>query len=601
MHVSTPSTVRQRALLRMLLLSVCLTAPFGVEAASPLRFYGQILGIVTDAGGVPQMGATVLLFDRMEKLLSRITTDERGAFGFDNLAAGPYSVRVSLSRYVPVLRSNILVQPGTRSMLNVSLAGLFSSIDLVYPGPENRALMSEDWKWVLRTASSTRPVLRLLPDWNPATQRSSREGSAIFSGTRALVKVSAGDGGRVTSLGSESDLGTAFALATSLFGTNQLQVSGNVGYASLSGLPSAGFRTTYSHGQTSPEVSLTMRQLFLPGRVGGAISGTASAPVFRTMSLSLDDGIQLTDNLRLEYGFSLDSVTFFDRLNYASPYGKLKYALSESDSLELAYSSGVPRSDAVAGPKIHGAALQNEINTLALFPRVSLHSGRAKVQRSENFELGYAKKLGSRTYQAAAFRESVTNAALMMGGGSDGFPGGDVLPDLFSGASVFNAGRYQSLGYMAAVTQNLGENLRTTVIYSSGGALLPGQNQLESWNPDELRSMIKEGRRRAVTSQIAGTSPWTGTQFVASYQWTDRKAATPTHYFVTQGTRAEAGLNMYVRQPIPAFVWLPVRLEASADLRNLLAQGYLPFTVDGRQMYLMHTPRSVRGGLSFIF
>jgi hypothetical protein len=600
MQVSTPSTVRRRTLLRILLLSVCLTAPFGMEAASPLRFYGKILGIVTDAGGVPQMGATVLLFDRMEKLLSQITTNERGAFGFDNLAAGPYSVRVSLSRYLPVLRSHILVQPGGQSVLNVSLAGLFSSIDLVYPGPEHRALMSEDWKWVLRTASSTRPVLRLLPEWNPASQRTSREGSAIFSGTRGLVKVSAGDGGRVTSLGSESDLGTAFALATSLFGTNQLQVSGNVGYASLSGLPSAGFRTTYSHGQTSPEVSLTMRQLFLPGRVGAAMSGTASAPVFRTMSLSVDDGIQLTDDLRLEYGFSLDSVTFFDRLNYASPYGKLKYALSENDSLELAYSSGVPRSDAVAGPKIHGAALQNEINTLALFPRVSLRGGRAKVQRSENFELGYARKLGSRTYQAAAFRESVTNAALMMGGAAD-VPAGDVLPDLFSGASVFNAGRYQSLGYMAAVTQNLGGNLRTTVIYSSGGALLAGQNDLESWNPDELRSMIRQGRRRAVTSQIAGTSPWTGTQFVASYQWTDRRAATPTHYFVTQGTRAEAGLNMYVRQPIPTFLSLPVRLEASADLRNLLAQGYLPFTVDGRQMYLMHTPRSVRGGLSFIF
>ena len=47
---------------------------------------------------------------------------------------------------------------------------------------------------------------------------------------------------------------------------------------------------------------------------------------------------------------------------------------------------------------------------------------------------------------------------------------------------------------------------------------------------------------------------------------------------------------------------VPVRMEASADLRNLLAEGYLPFTMtDGRQILLMHTPRSFRGGLTFIF
>jgi hypothetical protein len=37
-------------------------------------------------------------------------------------------------------------------------------------------------------------------------------------------------------------------------------------------------------------------------------------------------------------------------------------------------------------------------------------------------------------------------------------------------------------------------------------------------------------------------------------------------------------------------------------IRNLLAEGYLPFAMsDGRQILLMHTPRSFRGGLTFIF
>jgi hypothetical protein len=43
-------------------------------------------------------------------------------------------------------------------------------------------------------------------------------------------------------------------------------------------------------------------------------------------------------------------------------------------------------------------------------------------------------------------------------------------------------------------------------------------------------------------------------------------------------------------------------MEATADLRNLLAQGYLPLSLaDGRSIVLVQNPRSFRGGLSFIF
>jgi len=105
-----------------------------------------------------------------------------------------------------------------------------------------------------------------------------------------------------------------------------------------------------------------------------------------------------------------------------------------------------------------------------------------------------------------------------------------------------------------------------------------------------------------VTTQVAGISPWTGTHFVASYQWTDRNSATSGNIYATQSIRADAGLNVYVRQPIPSISSIPVRLEATADLRNMLAQGYLPLSfADGRRLFLMHTPRSVRGGLSFVF
>ena len=69
-----------------------------------------------------------------------------------------------------------------------------------------------------------------------------------------------------------------------------------------------------------------------------------------------------------------------------------------------------------------------------------------------------------------------------------------------------------------------------------------------------------------------------------------------------QTLRPDVGLNIYIRQPVPAFPGLRGRLEATADLRNLLAEGYLPLaTADGAPVLLLHTPRSLRGGFAFVF
>jgi hypothetical protein len=58
-------------------------------------------------------------------------------------------------------------------------------------------------------------------------------------------------------------------------------------------------------------------------------------------------------------------------------------------------------------------------------------------------------------------------------------------------------------------------------------------------------------------------------------------------------------LNIFIRQPIPA---LGGRIEALIDIRNLLAQGYVPVLgQDGQTVYLVDSARSVRGGVAFTF
>jgi hypothetical protein len=585
--------------------AVCLAGAGLGYSATPLRVAGAITGFVTDAAGVPQMGAAVVLFNRQERRFERALTDERGAFRFLGLTPDLYSIKVTLAAFVPAMKKGILVQPGMASVLNVNLNTLFSSIQFAYPPIENGSLMSDEWKWVLRSASPTRPVLRFSGDAVALTDVKTKRRTAMFSDTRGVFKLSVGEGSVGSDTGNQADMGTAFALATSLYGNNMVQVSGNVGYGSQTGVPAAAFRTSYSRnlGSESPEVSVTMRQLYLPGRLGAALTGNEGAlPMLRSMSASFDDHTELTDQLAVQYGFTMNSISFLDHMNYASPYARVTYSLGDDGELAFAYTSGDARPD-LAGKGRMEADLQRDLNTLGMFPRISLLGGRPKIQRGENFELSYMRKVGSRTYQLSTYRESVTNAALSLVAPAGMYTSGDILPDLFTGTSTFNAGNYQSSGYTAAVTQELGQHVTATVMYGSMGALTADNREVVSDNPDELRSMIHAGRRKAGTARVTATVPWIGTHFIASYQvMGDHRWASMGHSYSTDSVRQMPGLNLYVRQSIPGLSMLPWRMEATADLRNMLAQGYLSLGAPGgQQLMLVDNPRSVRGGLSFIF
>ena len=61
-------------------------------------------------------------------------------------------------------------------------------------------------------------------------------------------------------------------------------------------------------------------------------------------------------------------------------------------------------------------------------------------------------------------------------------------------------------------------------------------------------------------------------------------------------------LSVFIRQPLPATSLIPAKMDALLDLRNLLAQGYLPVMgPDGRLVYLVQSARSLRGGVAFTF
>ena len=584
--------------------AVAMLGVSSLQAGIPVRFAGELSGLVMDPAGKPQPGALVTLFNRQDRLLQRVATDFSGSFSFDDLLPDVYAVQVSFATFVPAMKDRVQVKPGMRSLLEINLSKVFSSIQLITTIPAPNGLMNDSWKWTLRTDSSLRPILRLLPELNgprKSALATDTARSAIFSSSRALVKISASDGMHTLSETGEADLGTQFAFATSVYGENHVKVSGNVGYGATAGTPAAAIRTTYSRDVlgASPALSFTMRQMALGPRFGASYSD--SSPMLRTISVSLGDKTQVTDAMTVEYGFGLDMVSFIDKLHYLSPYARLTHQIPHG-SVDVTWTSGNARPElgASLSSSEKNADLSRDLTALATMPRVSLDNGRARIQRGDDYEVGITERFSSREYRFAAYRESVSNTTLTIANPDANLFQGDLLPDMYSRSALFNAGRFDTMGYLATVTQDLNQDYKVSASFGSNGVMMPARTTLNS--ADDLRKVMQAGNRPAVTLRASGTIKQSGTKFIASYQWTNYQSALPLPQFATQSVRPGPGMNIMLRQPIPSPPGIPWRVEATAELRNMLAQGYLGLTMtDGRPLLLVNTPRSVRGGLAFVF
>jgi hypothetical protein len=577
-------------------------------AAQELRLLGTIKGQVRNSQGFAQMGAHVLLLGHADREVQKVLTGIDGSFLFSSLLPDNYTVRVSHTSFVPAMRQGIAVRPGGESHLTIQLATIFSSIELVYASPGQNSILSEDWKWTLRSSAATRPVLRLMPEFNPLPRTRQPEPS-MFTSTRGMVRLSAGDQGASSTLGSSTDLGTAFALASTLFGENHFQVAGNLGLDPRTGSPAIGFATRYSHsseGFSTPDLEVSVRQVELRHRTGrGLFDGPGSPreiPILRTFSAKVEDRMRLTDELSIDYGSMLEAVAFLDRLNVFSPFARLHYSLGDGGALEAAYSSGAPAFSLLNSGGGMDGTMQRDLAGLALFPRVSLRGGHARVQRSENFELAYRRSFKTRSVSVALFEERLRDLAITTAAPAGLFAASELMPDISSNSSIFNAGRFRSRGYVISYTENLG-GWGVALLAGSGGAIAPGATATPVGGSALLRSNLHMVRQPWASARINGTLPGAGTRIVAAYIWTPPGTLGPTHAYLTQQYQPQLGLNFQLRQPLPGGNGLlPGKLEATAEVRNLLAEGYVPIpTADGRSLVLVQFPRSLRGGLSFIF
>jgi Carboxypeptidase regulatory-like domain/TonB dependent receptor len=564
-------------------------------------FSGNLLGIVSDPTGTPQMGAAVLLFDRYQNLVRRTFTTADGRFGFPELPPDLYSVRVSVPRLFPAVRNKVEVKAGLSSVLEIHLASLVSSVEVRYTVPTGS--MSDDWKWALRSSTATRPITRFMP--GPSASSSTAPRQSLFSSTRGILSVGGGDG-TMMQTGLSQDMGTAFAISTDLYGKHSLQVSGSVGQSVRSGLPIAAMRATYSPGTpldivSSPEITVSMQQVSLPltGIFGPAMADNDAA--LRGLGVSFYEKADPLARLHLEYGSSFDSVNYFTHVNRVSPFARATYNLGNFGSLIGSFSNGATPTDLLTH---QAAGIEGEnaiaMSVLSQLPLLSFRQGVLEVQRTRNSEIGLVRISGSRTYGISAFYEDVQDGQLSATGNLAAVSAGNILSDIGAKTSILNIGNFNRHGVVASVDQRLGGLFDVQVAYGVMGGLNANGKVVPTGSmPD---SFLDRSDRGVASLDVHGVVPYTGTHITGDYGWVAGGAIVPQHLFTTQQLYVTPGLNFVVRQPLPNVFGLPGHIELTAELRNLLAQGYVPIsTPDGRTILLVQSPRAIRGAVNFIF
>jgi hypothetical protein len=553
---------------------------------------GAISGYVRDGSGAPQMGALVEVLGSAAQAL-KVFTDDRGFYSVAKLLPGTYSVKVSAPSFLPTLREKIGVRAGAKLMVNVTLTTLFEAIQLV---PLRGPVDDDDWRWTLRSVSN-RPILRVLEDGTTVVAQSGE--SAADHELKGTVSFLAGSPGQ--GFGSPSDMTAGFAVERSLLSSGTLRLNGNVGYESDGeGVPAAVLRTTYTNrfnGMFEPSVAITALRLNSPDL--NAMPGAS----LQALSVTSSDRIVLGDTLEIKLGSEFQTIQFMGRVNAFKPFASADLHITPNTVLEYQYTSSVPNMGVQDRLAAGGAGLDSVSSDLSeTAPRMSITGFSPAVEQAHHQEVSLSQRVGKNSMQVAFYSDSMIDPVLTgvgeMTPGEMATESGEVLPDVYSGTFSYQGNDFATRGMRVVLQRKLYSDLTATLDYAYGGVLDLSRPDVQL---QDAREWIHAERRQAMAAKFSGTLPKTKTRWIASYRYTGGRTLTPVDLFNTSAGQSDPYLNLCIRQPIPGS-FLAGRMEVLMDLRNLLAQGYVPVMgQDGHTVYLVQSARSVRGGVAFSF
>jgi Carboxypeptidase regulatory-like domain len=579
---------RLRILGALVLAGTCLSICVTPSRAQTKAASGKLAGVVNDTLGVPQMGATVQLISESAGALSAVDflTNTQGVFRGEKVTPGLYTVRVTLAGFLPTLEQHVRINAHVTTVVRVQLESMFASLDQLRRAPSAATVESDDWKWVLRSASATRPVLQWVDDDDSAEVTSNTALDKQVLRPRARMEFTDGARRPGSASGVPSAPATAFAYDQKLGRTARLLMAGEMNY--MDSAPGGGFATVW-----------------LP--TGSLGSGPHSTLVFREAKLGPDG--QTFHGVRMEQGGTL-GLGDRAKLLYSGEYvtvGLDKSASSLRPRLELdakvtdTWKAAIIFSEEPAGSvgnlgpedRDSGASLAAAVNELDSFPTLLWRNGSPVLEGGWHEEISVEHKLGSRgQLQVAAFHDDDSNVAVYGRGGD--LPASDYLQDYFSSAFAYDGGSMNSWGTRVALREKISDDVEITAVYAYAGALSPSDVA-----DGPLRDMLKTSMHNSVGASVTTTVPRSKTKVTAGYKWVSGTTISRLDSYGESLYQMDPYLHVGIRQTLPKFG--PGRWQAIADCDNILAQGYVTLnSQDGRTM-LVPAFRTFRGGLSVQF
>lgn len=573
------------ALVLTAMVSSFATQPAAAQAKS---VPGKLAGVVRDAAGTPQMGASVVLIPEVAGFTSSrdFLTNTQGIFRGDKLSPGFYTVRVTLAGFLPTLEKHIRISPNLTTVVRIQLESMFASLDQLRRMPSGSAADADDWKWVLRSASGMRPVLEWMDqDTRTETAVSFDSGRPPLPHARLEFTEGARHPGSVSNLASSP--ATAFAYDQKLGGTGRMLLAGQVSYEGDSA--AGGIATVWLPTGTigaGPHTALVLREAKL-GPTG---------QTFRGVRADQGGALALGDRTMLRYGGEYVLVGLGTAASSIRPRAELSFRISDDWRTSFIFASmpNGPRPLEAADAE-SGGALAAALDELDSFPSLLWRGGRPVLQSGWHEEIAVERKIGARgKLQVAAFHDDNRHVAVF-GRGND-LPISDYFQDYFSNGFAYDGGSSSSWGTRLAWREKLEGNTELTAVYSFGGALAPTPTaDLD----DLLRDVLRTAQRHSFGAGVSTKVPRLHTRVDAAYKWVSGMAVSRVDSFGESLYQMDPYLHLSLRQPLPKFAL--GRWEAVANCDNLLAQGYVSTNSRDGHVVLVPAFRTFRGGLSLQF
>ncbi len=561
--------------------------------------YGNLAGIVSDSKGVPLMGATVTVLgptafaaEAANELTERMITDAHGRFTIAHLVPGWYSLKVVSPTRLPAMRNGVRVDAGATVVATFVLADVLSPIRFQMPS-NSVSSWGDDWKWVLRTSSNTRPILRLR-EQKPAKAKNSPDENAEkvpLPHTEYVAGILPGSTPH-DPLAEDFGMASVFAFLRPI--TPDSDVLTAASFAPFGAAPgTVGAEIVRNQLQGTPQSFGVVYHQF--NLVPGASAAPATAPNAFTqakgLSASYSDTRLIAPRITVTAGMDVNFLSGVESVFMAQPRVNLEYQATTQTMVSVQY--GYAHGDG-------SNSMMERLSLLNAFPQITLSDGRLEMEQLNHAEVALNHRIGkSARVQAAAYHDNLRNAAVWgWGAGANGAAfAGNSLPNPAGSGVVVNAGNYRSAGFRAVYAQTFSSRVEVMAAYSSGAAL-----EYTAGGPiGNSQTYMTRRQTNALLGKITAQLPVTHTRVMTSYEWVPNDTLTLVDPAGQGNLQVMPYLSLQIRQPIPTPNDWPVRIDAVADFQNMLSQGFNVSQAGQKSMTLSPCYHYVSGGLAVEF